>query len=302
MDVCSYHKRAMKILGDGFSVFVLAVLFGGIGMLSGCTRFDLLNATVPACGFKLVAGISYGDLPRQKLDVYEPTHPNGSGDVVIFFYGGDWQTGSRKDYGFVGQALASRGFIAVLPDYRLYPEVMFPAFVEDGAKSVRWVRDHAGKYGGKPERIFLMGHSAGAHIAALLTLDGSYLKAVGLDREAIVATAGLSGPYDFVPPPGDEGVFGLEPNEKPGAAAQPISFVDGREPPMLLVHGLDDRTVDPGNAQRLADRIRQAGGSVKYIAYPGKGHATVVLSLAWPFRWLAPTLADVTEFFRGFDR
>jgi acetyl esterase/lipase len=219
--------------------------------------------------------------------------------IVIFFYGGDWQNGTKEDYLFAAQALTSRGFIAVLPDYRLYPNVTFPAFVEDGALAVRWVHDHAREIGGDPNHIYLMGHSAGAYIAAMLTLNGQYLKHVGLDRSAIRATASLSGPYDFVPSPDDRGAFGMARDDtKPDPQIEPITFVDGHSPPMLLLQGLQDQTVEPANATALAARIRKQGGEVLYIAYPNRAHVGAVLALAAPFRWLAPVLHDTAKFFR----
>jgi acetyl esterase/lipase len=262
----------------------------------GCTRFQILNSLVPACGFHCVADLPYGPLPRQKLDVYVPTHPKPNAAVVIFFYGGDWQTGSKHDYAFVGQALASRGFVAILPDYRLYPEVTFPAFVEDGARAARWAHDHAAAYGGDPSAVFLAGHSAGAHIAALLTLDRHYLAAVGMNRSDIRGTAALSGPYDFTPSPADLPPFAMRPGDvKP--EIEPIHFVDGRAPPMLLIQGLSDRTVNPTNTVRLAASIAQHGGSVRTVYVANRGHVAIVLSLAFPFRWLAPTLDEVSAFF-----
>src|SRR5687767_4233845 len=155
-------------------------LFIALASQSGCSRFDLLNAMVPTGGYVRTRDVAYGTLPRQKLDVYRPRGATSLSPLVVFFYGGDWQTGSKRDYRFVTQALASRGFVAVMPDYRLYPEAVFPAFVEDGALAVRWARNHAALIGGDGRRIHLMGHSAGAHIAALLTLDEHYLRDVGL--------------------------------------------------------------------------------------------------------------------------
>jgi acetyl esterase/lipase len=267
-------------------------------LTSGCTKFQILNSLVPSCGYRLHAGIPYGPLPRQTLDVCEPLSDVQPLGVVVFFYGGDWQYGSKEDYRFVGQALASRGYVAILPDYRLYPPATFPAFVEDGALAVRWAHDHAGKYRAESRPQFLMGHSAGAYIAAMLTLDRHYLRAVGLDRSAICATAGLSGPYDFTPPPADRAVFDLKPGEPRYPAMEPVEFADGFEPPLLLIQGGLDDVVDPSNTKRLSERIRQRGGAVKTIYYADRGHAGVVLSLAFGFRWLAPTLRDVTEFFR----
>ena len=265
----------------------------------GCSEFDLLNAAVPPVGYRRTSGIAFGPLPEQKLDVYRPTHPDPTRGVVVFFYGGDWRNGTRGDYAFVGQALASRGFVAVLPDYRKYPAVRFPAFVQDGALAVRWAHDHVADLGGDPDRLFLMGHSAGAHIAAMLTLDAAYLRAVGLDRSAIRGTVGLSGPYDFVPPDDDKGAFGMARDDAHAdPAIEPVHFVDGREPPMLLVQGEQDTTVDPANATKLAAAINGAGGWVEVIRYPCRAHVGVVLSLAWPFRWLSPVLDDAAAFLR----
>lgn len=270
-------------------------------ILTGCTRFDALNVVVPPFGYQRTRAVAYGPLPTQKLDVYQPKGLKAPAGIVVFFYGGDWQSGRRDDYRFVAQALASRGFVVVLPDYRLYPEAAFPTFVHDGAAAVRWAHDHAPDIGGDPGRLFLMGHSAGAHIAALLTLDPRYFADVGLEMSAVRATAALSGPFDFVPPPGDRGVFGLAENEtKTAPEAQPITFADHVAPPMLLIHGDADVIVRPENTDRLADRLAAAGSRVNTLFYKGKGHVPVVLAFAWPFRWLAPALDDVTAYFNGF--
>lgn len=266
--------------------------------LTGCTNLQYLNFTVSHRGYVRTNNLAYGPDPRQKLDVYLPKNAGPNAKVVIFFYGGSWRVGSKTDYRFVAQALTSRGFIVVVPDYRLYPQVIFPAFVEDGASAVRWVRKNISSYGGDPDQIYLMGHSAGSHTAALLTLDAHYLKAVGLDRSVIRATAALSGPYDFLPNPENRPVFGMGTNDLAvDPKIEPITFVDGREPPMLLVHGLLDKIVLPANAVNLAARIRQAGGDVEHITYPKRGHGGVVIALAWPNQWMAPALADVTDYF-----
>jgi acetyl esterase/lipase len=267
-------------------------------LLTGCSAFDVVNTMVPRCGYRRTSNIAYGILPRQTLDVYQPKDAKPSSSIVIFFYGGSWSSGNKDNYLFVGQALASRGFIAVLPNYRLYPSVAFPAFVQDGALAVRWVHDHATELGGDPNHIYLMGHSAGAHIAALITLDGRYLNAVGLDRSNIRATAGLSGPYDFRISPKYRPALNIHSTTAPvNPDVEPILFADGHEPPMLLLQGGKDHIVDPANATRLADRIDELGGEAKVILYPNLGHVGVVAALAWPFRWLAPVLDDTTTFF-----
>jgi acetyl esterase/lipase len=291
----------MTIMSDkaGTRLFWFLLLQSLMAM-SGCTRFGMLDAWVPSWGYKRTPNIAYGILPRQTLDLYRPRAGAPVAGIVIFFYGGDLQTGTKGDYRFVAQALTSRGFIAVLPDYRLYPDVTFPAFIDDGALAVSWVHNHAREIGGDPGHLYVMGHSAGAYIAVLLTLDAQYLKRVGLDRSSIRATASLSGPFDFVPPPDDRCVFSMARDDtKTDPQIEPIHFVDGHAPPILLLQGMKDPEVDPANAPELAALIRKKGGEVVYIAYPNRAHVGVVLALAYPFRWIAPVLHDTVKFFKG---
>ncbi len=266
--------------------------------LVGCSKFDTLNALVPRGSAHRTLDIAYGDSPRQRLDVYTPRDVPPGAPVVVFFYGGDWYTGSKHDYRFVAQALTSRGFVVVLPDYRLHPEVVFPTFIEDGAAAARWTSDNISQHGGDPNRICLMGHSAGAYLAAMLTLDEHYLRSVGLGRDAICATAALSGPYDFVPTDIYRPVFGMSDQrpERPNAMSA-LPFVDAAAPPMLLIQGQRDKTVDPANTDRLEKKMREVGARLSVIRYPRRAHADVAVALAYPFRWLAPVLDDVQTFF-----
>lgn len=273
---------------------LLAVL-AALAATVACSPVKLVNELVPTDTYRSERDIAYGAHERQRLDVYAPVRAAGPAPVVVFFYGGSWRTGSRGDYLFVGEALASRGFVAVLADYRLYPEVRFPDFVADSALAVRWARDNATRFGGDPERIVLMGHSAGAYNAAMLAFDASYLCDSGLDRSAIKGFIGLAGPYDFLPVTSRlmREVFGY-PDTSP--ATQPINFVAGGGPPVLLIVATRDGVVDPGNSARLAQRIRAVGGSVREVSYEQLDHRTVVGALAAPLRGLAPVLDDVAEF------
>lgn len=211
---------------------------------------------------------------------------------MVFFYGGNWQSGSKDDYLFVAEALASRGFVVVVPDYRLYPEVRYPAFLEDGAAAVSWSLDNLAAWGGDPHRVFLMGHSAGAYIAAMLAFDDRWL---GPRRAQVRALVGLAGPYDFLPlvDPALKIIFGTEPDLK---RTQPITFVDDRAPAVQVISGEGDGTVRVGNSQRLAAKIRATGGIAEERYYPDVSHLALVGSLAAPLRFLAPTLDDVTAF------
>ena len=214
---------------------------------------------------KVSRSLAYGEGARRTLDVYWRGGA-GPAPVILFFYGGSWQGGSKRLYRFVGTALARRGYVAVVADYRTYPEVRFPGFIEDGALALRWTKDHAMRFGGDPHRIFLMGHSAGAHIAAMLALDGQWLNDIGLDnRRDIAGLIGIAGPYDFLPL--RDGVLktifsGNDPR------TQPISHVSHGAPPALLVTGAHDNIVDPGNSARLAAKLESSSNEAKVITYP----------------------------------
>lgn len=268
--------------------------------LAGCSTFGALNATAPRGGVKVERDIAYAEGERRGLDVYAPkaVQPGGR-PVVVFFYGGSWEFGSKADYAWVGSALARAGYVAVLPDYRLYPEARWPQFLQDSALAVKWARDHAGAYGGDPRRLVLMGHSAGAYNAVTLTVDRRWLAEVGLDPARDVrAAVGLSGPYDFLPLRSRTlmDIFGPE-AARPDT--QPINHVDGRAPPLLLATGDRDVVVDPGNSDRLAARVRAAGGTAQVIHYPKLDHARTAGALAERLRFLAPVMRDVRRFIDG---
>ncbi len=273
-----------------------------LGLLSACSGADLLNALVPDDGYRVIRDLPYAAGPRLRADLYIPDGAGPDAPVVVFFYGGGWHSGSKDDYRFVGQALASRGFVTAIPDYRLYPEVRWPAFLADAAAAVAWARGSSGGRlePGRPLR--LAGHSAGAYIAAMLTLDPQWLAAVGERRcDAIAATAGLAGPYDFLPLGTERlrAIFGPE-DQRP--RTQPINHVDGAAPPMLLVTGGDDTTVLPRNSANLTARIAAAGGVAELRRYDGIGHVELVASLARPLHGASPALDDMTRFFRDHPR
>ena len=258
---------------------------------SACSPVKILNTLAPS---RLVAdGVPYAEGERHSLDVYAP-EGRGPFPVVVFLYGGAWDSGERGIYRFLGGALASHGLVVMIPDYRLYPAVRYPAFLQDNALALRWARDHAPQYGGDPANLFLMGHSAGGYNAAMLGLDPAWLGAVGMARRDLRGVIGVSGPYDFVPDTDElKDIFG-----PPELSSQrmPIDFVDGREPPMLLLTGTADTTVRPGNTRRLAAKIEQEGGEVQARYYDGINHIEIIGAVGTPLHFLAPTLRDSLRF------
>ncbi len=276
----------------------LSVLLAAVLALAACSPFVILNGTIGDDGFTVHSGIRYGPDVRHSLDVYTPKQRTGPAPVVVFFYGGSWRSGKRADYLFAADALTSRGYVAIVPDYRLFPDVRFPAFVEDGAKAVRWVLDRVADFGGDANRVYLMGHSAGAHMAAMLTLDERYLAAEGVPAKSIRGTIALAGPH-AVYPSRTASVAPIFAHLADENAARPSVFVDGDEPPLLLLHGEDDDTVFVFNTLNLSKAVRDAGGRVRHIIYPGVGHIKILSALARPFRDIAPVLRDTAAFIDG---
>lgn len=274
------------------------------GALFGCSPAALLNGASRLAGdpARLAAsGVAFGGDPRLRLDVWVPTTPSATPrPVIVFFYGGGWVAGDRGDYGFVGRAFAARGFVVVIPDYRLVPQVHFPTFVEDGALAVRWTRDHIAQFGGDPRRINLSGHSAGSYIAAMLALDRHYLADAGVDPAIVRSAALLSGPYDFYPFTEQRGRDALGQWPRP-RETQPISFVGRDAPPMLLMHGTADTVVRPRNSQHLAAALTKAGARAELKLYPGKSHMDTIKSISPLFRRSTTALADSIAFFEAHD-
>jgi acetyl esterase/lipase len=264
--------------------------------LGGCKDvfFAAINSADSPRNVAIHRSLEFDGKNRLDLDVYAPAAAQDA-PVVVFFYGGSWESGKRRWYGYVGKTLADNGIVTLIPDYRKYPDVQFPAFVEDAANAVRWARDHAPEFGGDASRLYVMGHSAGGQIAALLACDPRYLDGVGMRTSDLAGMIGLAGAYAFLPFVEEEPeIFGA--NETSQFDSQPINFVSGNEPPMLLLQGDDDDEVEPSNAISMAEKARAAGSSVRLKLYPGVGHASILLSLARNHKTKAQTLADVLAF------
>ena len=264
-------------------------------LTAACSPLAVLNAVGPRDGGVRRVGrdIAYGPDPRQTLDVYAPVG-EGPWPVVVFFYGGSWSSGSKDVYGWAAQAIAARGFVVVLPDYRLVPQVVFPAFIEDAAASTAKAGEIASTYRGDPARLGVCGHSAGAHLALMIALDRRYMEAAGQPR-LIRAAAGVSGPYDFLPfdVPASINAFGRAPDP---TLTQPVTFVRGDAPSIWLGHGDADTVVHAEDTIILNRRQRAAGGRSEARLYPGLSHTDTLASFSPLFRRKAPVLADMAAF------
>jgi acetyl esterase/lipase len=280
-----------------FAASIAILLLGAI--LAACSPLSIVNAVSPGRDAQAAAGLRYGPGARGLLDVYRPPNQGGKAPVIVFFYGGNWVSGDRADYAYVGRALAARGFVVVVPDYRLYPQVHYPDFLDDNAEAVAWTEREIARYGGDPGKVFLMGHSAGAYNAAMLALDGRWLGKQGIAPASLRGWIGLAGPYDFLPVQNRTArpVFDY-PYTK--AESQPINHVDKAAPPALLVAGTKDELVNPQrNTGGLSEKLRAAGVPVREVYYEGVGHAALVASLSSTLKRIAPTLDAVEDFVRS---
>lgn len=283
------QKRSVK------KIITSALIGVAVTVSSACSPVKVLNGLVPSDGYHLHADIAYGDLERQQLDIYQPKHVNKVAPVVVFFYGGSWDSGNKADYKFVAEAMTSHGFVVVIPDYRVYPDVLFPEFMQDPAHAAQWVKRNIQQYGGDPQRVFLAGHSAGAHIAVMLGVNAEYLAQVNMKPADFRGIIGLAGPYDFLPLTSKrlKEIFGEESQQW---KSQPINFVDGSNPPMQLLVGLKDGTVWPRNTFNLAAKIQQAGGQVEVVEFPNYNHVDMAAKLARPLRGDGSLLKYVVDF------
>lgn len=273
------------VVGGLFTAGVRAVTHPSSNLLSLISR--------PAPGGE-VHGVPYLAGARHRMDIFLPKPTDAAPPVVVFFYGGAWRAGDKEQYRYVGRSLAACGVMTIIPDYRVWPEVRFPGFLQDGAAAVAGAVAEARRLGGDTGHLFLMGHSAGAHIATMLGLDRTWLAQAGMNPDtALSGVIGLAGVYDFMP-------FRKRTHEEVfapfGAATQPVTFANHVAPPMLLMAGRRDRIVDPANTRSLAAHLVAAGGEVRSLLVRKASHADLVRAFAWPERGRAPVLAESCDF------
>jgi acetyl esterase/lipase len=292
----SHHLLALPMttkITKLFSPLMAAIL---TFTTTACSPVKVLNSLIPTNGHDVKSNVAYGAHGRQQLDIYIPRQqPASALPVVLFFYGGSWDSGDKEDYLFAAEAFASRGYLTVIPNYRVYPDVKFPEVMQDPASAAKWVKTHISEYGGDPNQVFMVGHSAGAHLLAMLAVNDQYLKQVDLKPKDFKGYIGLAGPYDFLPLKSDrlKDIFG--PDEVQWKS-QPIRFVDGKNPPMLLLVGLKDSVVWPRNTFNLAAEITQHQGQVEVVEFPDNGHIDMVAKLAKPLRGNSRLLDEIDAF------
>jgi acetyl esterase/lipase len=264
---------------------------------SHLSPFTVLNLLVPRTGYAVHRGLAFGADPRQQLDVYVPHGLTGPAPVLLFFYGGGWQGGDRTNYLAFGQAFASAGIVTAVADYRLYPQVKYPGFVEDAAGALAWLHGHAGEYSADPQRLFVSGHSAGAYNAVMLASEPKFIESHGGRLDWMRGVIGIAGPYNFLPM--SDPVYVDMFHGTNNTDSMPVYHLDGKRPPMLLVTGGEDSTVAPSNTKSMAAKLTSFGSEVREIHYRGIGHVGVILSLVPGFRRITRLRQDMIDFIRS---
>ncbi len=267
----------------GLVLVFMALLFLGDYALAWPSRRikDIAYVSPDAPGF---------DTERHRLDVYQPRKKtDAKRPVVVFIHGGNWDSGSKNIYWFVGRRLAKQGIVAVVINYRLAPNVEVPAMADDGARAVRWTQQHITEYGGDPNQIYLMGHSAGAGLAALLATDDAYFSRLGLAANPIKGAilddpAGLD-MYDYLTkmeyPNDQQYLVPFGKNPAVWRAVSPMYHVSKASPPMLLFVGGKTYPSIASSSERFRQKLVELGVQHEFTLIPGKKHIPMVLQLFW---------------------
>jgi len=277
---------------------VLAVL-AALLVTTGCQSAGLYlaNTANDTDAYTVKKDTAYGEKPWQKLDIYWPKPRADHAPVIVFYYGGGWQKGSKEDYEFVASRFVKDGFIVIIPDYVKYPEGVYPDFVEDAAEVTRWLDQHVKTIGGDDQNIHIVGHSAGAHIGAMLLADETFLATKSLSPGFYRSFVGISGPYSFEP--GTRTYRKIFGSKEKFPLMQADRFIHGDEPPMLLIHAESDWLVNRSNMDKMVAAIQKKNGKVKTVSYPKHGHLSIIGSFSGAFPLDDKIPSDVIAFLKN---
>jgi acetyl esterase/lipase len=284
-----------------FIIIAVSIIFGIASFTdTAVTALRILNTGVSLTNsYNITRDIPYGSEPWQKLDIYRAQDSDENTPVIVFFFGGGWSWGDKTYFEFVADSFVRKGYTVAIPNYVLYPKGKFPQFVEDGAMATAWVKNNIDKYQGSTNKVFLVGHSAGAYIAAMAVTDERYLQQAGEDTPFIKGVAGIAGPYNFTPKAQKYvAIFGRENFELMKVA----NHVTGSEPPMILLHGEGDTTVGKFNQETMATALAQENVKHKSVLYGDDiTHIKILLKLHPWFAGKVNVAEDIDNFFKTLD-
>lgn len=265
-------------------------------LLNSCSPERLVNtvnATNAPRGLTVVKDQRYGPDARNVIDVYAPQDARNA-PVALFIHGGSWTGGDKSDHAFVGDSLARAGYVTGVMNYRLAPQNRYPAYVQDAALALKWLRDNAGKYGGNAQNVFVMGHSAGGFNAVELVVNERWLREVNVPVSSVRGVIGVAGPYSY-----DFRQFPSKNAFPEGGLPEdimPDRHVRKDAPPHLLLVAANDTVVYPQNALNMEAALKKAGVSVERKVLPRLNHVTIIGAVARNLTFLGGTRAEVIRF------
>lgn len=268
------------------------------------SALSIVNGITASGGVTVSKDILYGDQPTQDLDIYYPkplaqamkseqaitqTYP-----MVVFVYGGSWETGTKEQYAFVGQSLAQAGYVTAVINYRKAPEHVYPDYVEDTAKAIAWSFNNAESLYVDPQRVAVVGHSAGAFNAVAAVSNEDFLAPYGVSPSDIRAVVGIAGPYSY-----DfrkfESASAFPANATPDQV-MPDRQIKGNQPPYLLLTAENDKIVYDSNTVKMTQALKDVGATVENGVIEGASHATSIGAMAPPLRWINDVRAQVLTY------
>lgn len=285
-----------------------AIAIGGIVFATqqaqALSALAVVNGITANGGVGVSKDILYGDKPLQDLDIYYPkplaqamkaeSAIDKSYPMVVFVHGGSWESGSKEEYAFVGQSLAQAGYVTAVINYRKAPENVYPDYVKDAAQAIAWSHNNAKSFHADPNRLAVIGHSAGAFNAVAAVANEDFLAPYGMKPKDLGAVIGIAGPYSYDFRQYDSATaFGT--NATPDEV-MPDRQIKGEQPPYLLLTAEKDKVVHITNAIKMTEALKAAGVNVETGEIKGASHATSIGAMAPPLRWVNDVRAQVLTY------
>ncbi|XID75472.1 alpha/beta hydrolase [Alkanindiges sp. WGS2144] len=268
-------------------MFSFKRLFSGTRLLNGIT-FKNFNARY---------NIAYGHEQRQKLDVYQPLETGSNTQpwpVILFVHGGSWKAGDKDEYLFVGESFTRAGYVTVVMNYRLAPVHQYPDYIRDTAQAIQWINQHIARYGGNPNQIVVVGHSAGAFNVVETVDNKRWLAEVNVPVSSIKAVVGIAGPYSYDFRGGD--THTAFPADAVPDQVMPDRHVRADAPPHLLLIGSKDHFVKASNAYKMQEALQKHQVPVQIEVIKGANHISIMAAVASRLAWYKSTRQQILDY------
>lgn len=267
-----------------------------ISIFTSCTPVSFLNGITPSKSYLLEKNVSYGSLGSQVMDIYQARAKKENSPIIVFIHGGSWDSGSKDIYKFFAEGFTSEGYDVAVPNYRLFPEIIFPDMLHDTAKAVAYLSNLFSN-----RKVVLIGHSAGGYNALMVSMNKHYLKEQGISVcsliSGVVSISSPTGVYELKKEP----LVTIFPDRFKYNDA-PMAYVDNATPSLLVINGLADKVVDPQNAIILSEKVNKRGGQSVLKLYPDTNHTQAVQVMSRYFDDNISLKSDILNFIDELPR